>query len=149
MAPCPLIPRGDGHAADTQTYLAHLAAVRASLQVETPLVVGERKLRSRPNGLGFCRVGAACIGLSSLSTAARAVLRRAGAAGAPPTVGRAWGLLPQAPRGDPADGRRSPLRRRFVHSLDDRRGVRHPRATGLARARRARWTLQHRLGHPA
>jgi hypothetical protein len=48
----------DGNAADTGVYLAHLAAVREYLHLEQPLVVGDSKLITRPNCLGFCRVGA-------------------------------------------------------------------------------------------
>jgi len=42
-----------------------------------------------------------------------------------------------------------PLRRLFVHSLDDRKAVRHQRAKELARVRRALWTIVHRLRYPA
>ena len=41
------------------------------------------------------------------------------------------------------------LRRLFVQSLDDRRAARHQRAKDLARARRALWLIQARLGRPA
>jgi Transposase DDE domain len=152
---------GDGNAADTQTYLAHLAAVRQYLHLDQPLMVGDSKLLSRANCLGFCRVGAHFIGPSGLSPADRSVLRQAWAAGAPwqrldrPTVGTAppggryWGLVHQERLADPAHATAYPLRRLFVHSLDDRRAVRHQRAKDLARARRALWTIQHRLGHPA
>ncbi len=152
---------GDGNAADNQTYLAHLAAVRDYLHLEQPLVVGDSKLITRPNCLGFCRAGAAFIGPCSLSPADRAVLRRAWEAGAPwqrldlrpagtaPRAGRYWGLVHQETLCDPEHGRTYPLRRLFVHSLDDRQAVRHQRAKELARARRALWTIQHRLGHPA
>jgi hypothetical protein len=74
---------GDGHAADTQTYLAHLATVRAHLHLEQPLVVGDSKLITRANCLGFCRAGAPCIGPYSLSEADRTLLRPAWARGAP------------------------------------------------------------------
>jgi transposase len=152
---------GDGNAADTRTYLAHLAAVREHLDLAQPLVVGDSKLITRPNCLGFCRAGAPFIGPSSLSEADRAVLRRAWAkgapwhrldlppAGAPPTAGRYWGLVHQEWLLDPQDGRTYPLRRLFVHSLDDRRAVRHQRAKELARARRALWAIRRRLRYPA
>lgn len=152
---------GDGNAADTQTYLTHLAAVREHLHLTQPLVVGDSKLITRANCLGFCQVGAAFIGPSSLSKDDRAVLRRAweqGAPwhrldlpppGAPPTPGRYWGLVHQEWLVDPQEGQTYPLRRLFVHSLDDRRAVRHQRAKELARARRALWTIVHRLRYPA
>jgi transposase len=152
---------GDGNAADSQTYLAHLAAVRRHLHLDRPLVVGDSKLITRANCLGFCRVGAAFIGPSSLSEADRAVLCQAWekgvpwhrldlpAPGAPPTTGRYWGLVHQEWLLDPEDGTTYPLRRLFVHSLDDRKAVRHQRAKELARARRALWTVMHRLRYPA
>jgi len=152
---------GDGNAADTQTYLAHLAAVRAHLHLEQPLVVGDSKLITRANCLGFCRAGATFIGPSRLSETDRAVLRQAWAKGAPwprldpsppgapPTAGRYWGLVHQEWLVDPEDGTRYALRRLFVHSRDDRRAVRHQRAKELARARRALWTILHRLRYPA
>src|SRR5260370_18294943 len=64
----------DGNAADTRAYLAHLAAVRAHLHLEQPLVVGDSKLITQANQLGFCRVGAHFAGPTSLSAAERAVL---------------------------------------------------------------------------
>ncbi len=152
---------GDGNAADTRTYLAHLAAVRRYLHLDKPLVVGDSKLITRPNCLGFCRVGAPFIGPSSPDAADRAVLRQAwerGApwhrldlppAGAPPTAGRYWGLVHQEWLADPQDGGTYALRRLFVHSLDDRTAVRHQRAKELARAHRALWTIVHRLRYPA
>jgi transposase len=152
---------GDGNAADTQTYLAHLWAVQAHLHLEQPLVVGDSKLITRANCLGFCRVGAPFIGPSSLSEADRAMLRQAwvkGAPwhrldltppGAPPRAGRYWGLVHQEWLVDPEDGKTYPLRRLFVHSLDDRTAVRHQRAKELARAHRALWTIRHRLRYPA
>src|SRR5919109_2963133 len=39
----------DGHAADTRAYQAHLAAVRTSLHLEHPLVIGDSKLITRAN----------------------------------------------------------------------------------------------------
>jgi transposase len=151
---------GDGNAADNRTYLAHLAAVRDYLHLAKPLVVGDSKLITRANCLGFCRLGAPFIGPCGLSTADRALLRRAWAAGAPwqrldlqpagtPPAGRYWGLVHRETLVDPEDGRTYPLRRLFVQSLDDRTAARHQRAKALARARRALWTIRHRLGHPA
>lgn len=151
----------DGNAADNQTYLAHLAAVRDYLHLEQPLVVGDSKLITRPNCLGFCRVGAPFIGPSGLSDADRAVLHRAWDKGAPwhrldlplpggaPRAGRYWGLVHREWLVDPEDGQTYPLRRLFVHSRDDRRAVRHQRAKELDRARRALWTIRHRLRYPA
>jgi hypothetical protein len=135
--------------------------VRAHLHLEQPLVVGDSKLITRANCLGFCRVGAPFIGPSSLGAADRAVLRRAWekgaprhrlglpAPGAPPTAGRYWGLLHQESLVDPADGTTYPPQRLFVHSLDDRKAVRKARAKELARARRALWTIRRRLRYPA
>jgi Domain of unknown function (DUF4277) len=152
---------GDGNAADTQTYLAHLAAVRTYLHLERPLVVGGSKLITRDNCLGFCRVGAPFIGPAGLSAADRALLRQAWEKGAPwqrldlplasgpPTAGRYWGLVHQERLVDPEEGCTYPLRRLFVHRRDDRRVVRHQRAKDLARARRALWTIVHRLRYPA
>jgi hypothetical protein len=137
---------GDGNAADTQTYLAHLRAVREQLPLEQPLMVGDSKLSTRATCLGFCRVGATFIGPSSLRAADRAVLRQAWERGAPwqrldlppadgaPTAGRYWGLVHQEWLVDPDDGRCSPLRRLFVHSRDDRRAL---------------WTIVHRRRYPA
>lgn len=151
----------DGNAADTRAYPAHLAAVRQYLHLDHPLVVGDSKLITRANQLGFCRVGAHFVGPTSVSAADRAVLRGAWAAGAPwqrldppamggtPQAGRYWGLVHRETLADPERGTAYPLRRLFVQSLDDRRAARHQRAKDLARARRALWTIRHRLGHPA
>jgi transposase len=146
---------GDGNAADAQTYLAHLGAVRAYLHLERPLVVGDSKRSTRANCLGCCRVGAPFLGPSSLSAADRALLRQTWAKGAPwhrldpPAAGRYWGLVHREWRVDPEDGRTYPLRRLFVHSLDDRKALRQQRAKALARARRALWVVRHRLRYPA
>ena len=151
----------DGNAADTRAYLAHLAAVREHLHLEQPLVVGDSKLITQANQLGFCRVGAHFVGPTSLTAADRAVLRTAWVAGAPwhrldlptagstPRAGRYWGLVHREVLVDAERGAAYPLRRLFVQSLDDRTAVRHQRAKDLARARRALWTIQRRLGHPA
>jgi hypothetical protein len=65
----------EGNAADTRAYLAHLAALRAALHLERPLVIGDSKLITRANQLGFCRVGAHFIGPTSLTEADRAAVR--------------------------------------------------------------------------
>src|SRR4029077_18114038 len=61
----------DGSAADHPGYLGHTCAVRQHLALDQPLVVGDSKLITRPNLLGFCRVGARFIGPTSLSAADR------------------------------------------------------------------------------
>jgi hypothetical protein len=151
----------DGNAADTRAYLAPLAALRAALHLERPLVMGDSKLMTRANPLGFCRVGAHFIGPTSLTEAERAAVRAHWAAdevwhrldplaaGMKPTAGRYWGREQSEPLVDPERATTYDLRRLFVHSLDERRAARHQRAKDLARARRALWTLQHRLGRPA
>jgi transposase len=151
----------DGNAADTRAYLEHLAAVRDWLDLERPLVVGDSKLVTRANLLGFCRVGARFIGPTRLTPADRATLRarwQAGepfwrldrpAAGAKPAAARYWGLEQPEVLADPERGAGYALRRLFVQSLDDRRATRHQRAKDLAGARRALWTIRDRLGRPA
>jgi hypothetical protein len=151
----------DGNAADTRAYLAHLAALRDALHLERPLVIGDSKLITRANQLGFCRVGAHFIGPTRLTEADRAAVRAhwaAGdawhrldppAAGRKPPAGRYWGLEQSESLGDPERATTYALRRLFVQSLDDRRAARHQRAKDLARARRALWTIKHRLGRPA
>ena len=71
------------------------------------------------------------------------------AAGRKPTAARYWGLEQSEPLVDPERATTYELRRLFVQSLDDRRAARHQRAKDLARARRALWTIKHRLGRPA
>ena len=151
----------DGNAADTRAYLAHLAALRDALHLEQPLIVGDSKLITRANQLGFCRVGAHFIGPTSLTEADRAAVRAHWAAGAAwhrldppvagrkPTAARYWGLEQSEALVDPERATTYELRRLFVQSLDDRRAARHQRAKDLARARRALWTIKHRLGRPA
>jgi Domain of unknown function (DUF4277) len=151
----------DGNAADTRAYLAHLAAVRTHLHLDQPLVIGDSKLSTRANCLGFCQVGARFVGPTSLTEAERTVLRASWAAGEPwhrldppaqgakSPVGRYWGLEQPAVLADPERGTTYPRRRLFVQRLDDRKAARHQRAKDLARARRALWTIKRRLGHPA
>lgn len=150
----------DGNAADTRAYLEHLAAVRQRLHLERPLVVGDSKLVTRPNRLGFCRVGARFIGPTRLTPTDRAALLQLWQAGEPcwcldpppagakPTPARYWGLERPERLADPERGTTYELRRLFVQSLDDRRATRHQRAKDLARARQTLWTIHDRLGRP-
>ncbi len=151
----------DGNADDTRAYLAHLTALREQLHLDQPLVVGDSKLLTQANLLGFCRVGARFIGPVGLTEDERRTLAGLWAtgvpwhrldpppAGAPPTPGRYWGLERPETLADPERGTSYALRRLYVHSLDDRRAARHQRAKDLARARRALWTIKHRLRYPA
>jgi transposase len=150
----------DGNAADTYAYLAHLRAVREHLHLDRPLVVGDGKLIARDNMLGFCRVGARFIGPTSLSEANREVLLSLWQAGKPferldwpeatqkASPSRYWGLEFPEMLPDPENDVTYRLRRLFIQSLDDRKAARHQRAKDLARARRALWTLKHRLDRP-
>jgi transposase len=151
----------DGSAADNRVYLVHLAAVRQHLKLDQPLVVGDSKLITRPNMLGFCRVGARFVGPTSLTATDREVLLSLWEAGTPmrrldlpipdqlPDAGRYWGVEFAEILPDPEQTTSYRLRRLFVHSLDDRRAVRHQRAKDLAKARRALWTIKRRLSRPA
>ena len=150
----------DGSAADCRAYLAHLAAVQTHLKLDQPLVVGDSKLITQPNILGFCRVGARFIGPASLTEWQRAVLRERWQAGEPfwrldlpqegdkLTAGRYWGLETSESLVDAEKNTVYQLRRIFVQSLDDRRAARHQRAKDLARARQALWTIKRRLSRP-
>ncbi len=154
---------GDGNAADTQTYLRHLTAVQEYRDVQQPLGVGDSKLISGPNILGFCRARARFLGPTSLKPADRTRLRQLWAAGepmhrldlppadrpAPPLPGRYWALECPEDWADPVRETTYRLRRLFVQSRDDRRATRHQRAKDLARARRALGLLHARLGRPA
>jgi len=138
----------DGNAADTRAYLAHLTAVRERLQLDKPLVVGDSKLITRANMLGFCRVGARFIGPTSLKETDRLSLRRLWAAGESlhrldepadgqeSSVGRYWGSEQGEVLPDPEQATQYALRRLFVQSLDDRKAARHQRAL---------WTIKGRL----
>ena len=151
----------DGSAADTRAYLAHLAAVRQHLKLDQPLVVGDSKLITRPNILGFCRVGARFLGPTSLTAADRDVLLSLWEAGRsmerldplapdqPPAAGRYWGLEFGEVLADPEKNTAYRLRRLFVQSLDDRVAARHQRAKDLAKAHAALCTLKRRLSRPA
>jgi transposase len=150
---------GDGNAADTGTYLAHLTALRERLHLDRPLIVGDSKLVTRPNLVGFCRVGARFIGPTRLTAAERQTLRTLWAAGEPfwrldlppgaapdqSAPARYWGLECPEELSDPERGTSYRLRRLFVLSRDDRRAVRHQRAKDLARAHRALWTIRRRV----
>jgi uncharacterized protein DUF4277 len=151
----------DGNAADNRAYRAHLAAVRDHLKLDQPLVVGDSKLVTRPNMLGFCRVGARFIGPTGLTAADREVLLSLWEAGRPmmrldlpdpdqsPHAGRYWGLEFADILPDPEQTTSYRLRRLFVPSLDDRVAVRHQRAKDLAQAHGALWTIKRRLSRPA
>lgn len=157
---------GDGNAPDTGIYLAHLRALRERLHLDQVLVIGDSKLITRANVLGFCRAGARFIGPTRLTAADRPTLRALWAAGhplwrlddppdegtagagTPPRArepGRYWGLECPEEIVDPERATSYSLRRLFVLSQDDRRAIRHQRAKDLARARRALWTLKRRL----
>ena len=151
----------DGSAADNRAYLAHLAAVRENLKLDQPLVVGDSKLITRPNMLGFCRVGARFIGPTGLTAADREMLLALWEAGKPmmrldlpvpdrpPEAGRYWGLEFADILPDPEQKTTYRLRRLFVQSLDDRAATRHQRAKDVAHAHDALWTIKHRLSRPA
>ena len=158
---------GDGNAADTAIYLAHLRALRERLHLDRVLVIGDSKLITQANVRGFCRAGARFLGPTRLTAADRQTLRalwmaghplwrldqppdRAAAEAAdqdPPGAGpgRYWGLECDEVVIDPERATSYPVRRLFVLSRDDRRAVRHQRAKDLVRARRALWTLKRRL----
>jgi hypothetical protein len=158
---------GDGNAADTGIYLAHLRALRERLHLERVLVIGDSKLITHGNVLGFCRAGARFIGPTRLTAADRQTLSALWTAGQPlwrldeppgPAAseaaapepsgagsGRYWGLECDELVVDPERATSYPVRRLFVLSRDDRRAIRHQRAKDLARARRALWTIQRRL----
>jgi hypothetical protein len=152
---------GDGNAADPGVYLPHLTAVRERLGLDEVLVVGDSKLITQTNVLGFCRVNARFIGPASLTGADRARLEAAWAAGEPmhrldppvrgarPRPGRYWGLEWTEVVPDPERGTTYAVRRLVVQSLDDRRAARHQRAKDLARAHRELWTIRRRLRYPS
>jgi hypothetical protein len=152
---------GDGNAADPGVYLPHLTAVRERLGLGEVLVVGDSKLITQANVLGFCRVKARFIGPASLTAADRARLEAAWASGEPlhqldrpapgdrPRPGRYWGLEWSEAWPDPERGATYAMRRLVVQSLDDRRAARHQRAKDLARARRDLWTITRRLRYPS
>lgn len=152
---------GDGNAADPGVYLPHLTAVRDRLHLDSVLVVGDSKLITQANVLGFCRVNARFIGPTSLTAADRARLEAAWAAGEPlhrldppapgdpPRPARYWGLEWPEAVADPERAATYALRRLVVQSLDDRQAARHQRAKDLARARQALWLIKRRLRYPS
>ena len=155
----------DGNAADVRAYLAHRQAMAEHLGLDKPLMIGDSKLVSRENVLGFCRVDARFVGPTSLSETDRETLLSLWEAGKPwerldlaepesePTAGRAtigryWGLEFAEFLQDPERKTAYRLRRLFVQSVDDRKAARHQRAKDLAKAHQALWTIKHRLGRP-
>ena len=150
----------DGNAADTRAYLAHLDAVRAQLHLADVLIVGDSKLISRPNMLGFCRAKARFVGPTSLTEADRHTLRALWAKGeawqrldvttdgAGGGTGRYWGLETTEVLPDPEEETTYLLQRFFIQSLDDRRAARHQRAKDLAKAHRELGVLRQRLTRP-
>lgn len=151
----------DGNAADCRAYLAHLKAVQDLLHLDDPLIVGDSKLITRPNILGFCRANARFVGPTSLNATDRQTVRRlweGGEAwqrldlpteGAPASPGRYWGMETSETIADPEQGRCYILQRFFIQSLDDRRAARHQRAKDLAQAHRDLWTIRRRLHLPS
>ena len=151
----------DGNAADTHAYLAHLTAVRKHLRLDRTLVVGDSKLVSRANMLGFCRVHARFVGPTGLREADRETLLTLWGAGKPmerldlpladqkPSAGRYFALETSELLDDPENATVYPLRRLFVQSLNDRKAARHQRAKDLAKARRELRTIKQRLSRPA
>jgi hypothetical protein len=151
----------DGRAADTRAYPAHPAAAPDHLKLAQPLVVGDSKLITRPNLLGFCRVGARLIGPTGPTAADREALLSLWEAGKPmarlgppapdqpPAAGRYGGLEFGEALPDPEKGAACRLRRLLVRSLDARAAARHQRAKDPAQAHAALRTLKHRLGRPA
>jgi len=151
---------GDGNAADCRTYLAHLKAARELLHLEDLLVIGDSKLITRPNMLGFCRGKARFVGPTSLTDADRRMLEslwQAGEAwqrldvltdGESDGRGQYWGMETTESLPDPERETRYLLQRFFIQSLADRRAVRHQRAKDLVRAHRELGMLRQRLGRP-
>jgi transposase len=151
----------DGNASDTRAYLAHLNAVREQLHLDAVLVVGDSKLISRPNMLGFCRAKARFVGPTSLSVTDRQALRTlwengeawerldVTTAGEAAGVGRYWGMATTELLPDPEGETTYLLQRFFIQSLDDRRAARHQRAKDLAKAHRELGVLRQRLTRPA
>lgn len=151
----------DGNAADCRAYLTHLKAVQELLHLDDPLIVGDSKLITRPNILGFCRANARFVGPTSLNATDRQTLQAlwdGGEAwqrldlpteGVPSTPGRYWGMETTETIEDSEQGRCYVLQRFFIQSLDDRRAARHQRAKDLAKAHRDLWTIRHRLRLPS
>jgi transposase len=150
----------DGNASDNRAYLAHLEAVRKHLKLDQPLVIGDSKLITRDNMLGFCQVGARFIGPTGLNQVDRENLLSLWEAGKPMerldwteqgqrcTYGRYWGLEWAEILPDPERNTAYRLRRLFVQSLDDRKAARHQRAKDLAKAHQSLLSIKQRLGRP-
>jgi transposase len=150
----------DGNAADCRAYLAHLQAAQELLHLDEVLVIGDSKLITRPNILGFGRAKARFVGPTSVSATDRQTLERlweAGEAwqrldvttdGEAQGRGRYWGMETTERLPDLEQKTSYLLQRFFIQSLDDRRAARHQRAKDLAKAHRELGTIQHRLGHP-
>ena len=148
----------DGNAADCRAYLAHLKAAQEVLHLDDVLIIGDSKLITRPNIRGFCRAHARFIGPSSLSAPDRPTLTRlweAGEAwqrldvttdGDAAGRGRYWGMESSELIADPEEQTSYLLQRFFIHSVDDRRAVRHQRAKDLAKAHRELRRLLRRRG---
>jgi len=158
---------GDGNASDSRAYPAHLAAVRERLHLDQPLIIGDSKLITKANMLGFYHVGARFIGPRSLTEKERQVLLALWQAGEPMErleevsakeerrrrqkglpLCRYWGLERSEPLEDGEQGSKYELRRLFVQSLDDRKAARHQRAKQLVKARQALRTIKGRLSRP-
>lgn len=151
----------DGNAADCRAYLAHLKAAQELLHLDDVLVIGDSKLISRPNILGFCRAKARFIGPTSVTATDRQTLEGLGEGGeawqrldVPPDgeangPGRYWGMETTEVVPDPEQQTSYLLQRFFIQSLDDRRAARHQRAKDLAKAHRDLGTIRQRLRLPA
>jgi transposase len=150
----------DGNAADCRAYLAHLQAAQEVLHLDEVLIIGDSKLITRPNMLGFCRAHARFVGPTSLNATERQTLERLGEVGEAwqrldvstdgeaAERGRYWGMETTERLPDPEQTTSYLLQRFFIHSLDDRRAARHQRAKDLAKAHRELGMIRHRLGHP-
>ena len=150
----------DGNAADCRAYLAHLKAAQELLRLDDVLIIGDSKLITGPNTLGFCRAHARFVGPTSVTPTDRQTLERlwvAGEAwqrldvstdGEAAGRGRYWGMETTERVPDPEQKTSYLLQRFFIQSLDDRRAARHQRAKGLAKVHRELGTIRHRLSHP-
>jgi transposase len=150
----------DGNAADCRAYLTHLKAAQELLHLTDVLIVGDSKLVTGPNILGFCRAQARFVGPTSVTATDQQTLERlweAGEAwqrldvltdGTADGRGRYWGMETTESVPDPEKQTHYLLQRFFIMSLDDRRAARHQRAKDLAKARQALWTIRHRLRVP-
>jgi transposase len=150
----------DGNAADCRAYLEHLKAAQELLHLDDVWIIGDSKLITRPNILGFCRAKAHFTGPSSLSATDRQTLTRLGEAGEAwqrldvttngdaDGRGRYWGMESTERIADPEKQTSYLLQRFFIHSVADRRAVRHQRAKDLAKAHRELWTIRRRLHLP-